>query len=359
MKNYLVIIAILMSSLWASDGQLRLIHADRSAGKMLNGQKVRVLTGNVEVYQDTIHMLCDEAIFYEEQNKAEFTGNVFLDDGHYHLRANRIVYFTESRTAICTGNVRITSQKDSLYAQKFVYNFRTRNAEGYQDLFIWDKENDARIWGDTGLYHSETRLSEVKGNARLQQNKAEETDTLNITSQFMAYSAGNGKMAWASDSVRIKKGDLLASCDSAMYDIEKELIHLRINPVAWQDKSEMDGGSIDLVLDSLTLTGILLSENARIKTLSDSVTGRYDYLRGRTIEVALQDRKPHRIIARNNASSIYLLKDNDQKQGINSASSDSIIIFFKEGQMDSIAIIGGSEGIFYPPDFKGEIKGEY
>ena len=166
-------------------------------------------------------------------------------------------------------------------------------------------------------------------------------------------------MAWASDSVRIRKGDLLATCDSALYDIETEMIHMRINPVAWQNDSEMDGGSIDLILDSLVLTGIHLMDNARIKTLSDSLAGRYDYLRGRTIEVALIERKPHRIIARNNASSVYLLRDNDQKQGINSASSDSIIIFFKEGQMDSIAILGGSEGIFYPPDFKGEIKGEH
>ena len=73
----------------------------------------------------------------------------------------------------------------------------------------------------------------------------------------------------------------------------------------------------------------------------------------------MADGRPDRVIARRNAISVYQIEEDKIKQGTNSASSDSIIVYFKEGEADSISIIGGTEGIFYPADWKGEIKSEY
>lgn len=357
--RHLIFILILSLSVLAADDQLRLIHADKSIGKMIDGERVRILTGNVEVYQDTLHMLCDEAYFYEDQNRIEFIGNVYLDDGHYTLRAYHVIYYPDTRIAICLKNVRISSRSDSLYAEKFTYNFSNKNAEGEQNLFVWDKQNNARVWGDKGNYNSETQYTRITKNARFMHYNPGETDTLDITSRYMEYQARVSNYAMATDSVTIRKGELLATCDSARYDIEQEKIHLKVNPIAWQSESEMKGNTIDLILDSLTLTGILISGEAQIKTLSDSVLDTYDYLNGKSIEVLLADKKPYLITARHNASSIFLLKDNEIKQGTNIASSDSIIIFFQEGVMDSIAIIGGAQGTFYPPGYKGDMESEY
>lgn len=354
--RYLIFIFIISINTFAAESQLRLVHADKSIGKMVNGEPVRILTGNVEAYQDTLHMLCDEAYFYQNQNRVEFIGRVFIDDGQHILRAERINYYPETKTAVCIKNVRISSQTDSLYAEKFVYNFSTKNAEGEQNLFVWDKQNNAWIWGDKGKYDYQKQYTRIENNARLRHYNPGEVDTLEITSRFMEYQAGDNVFALATDSVTIRQGDLVAVCDSAKYDIDHEKIHLKVNPIAWQAESEMKGSTIDLVLDSLKLTSIFITGEAQIKSLSDSVNKSYDYLRGKTIEVMLKQNKPHLITARDNASSIYLLKDKEVRQGTNSASSDSIIIFFEEGVMDSIAIIGGAEGKFYPPDYMGETE---
>jgi lipopolysaccharide export system protein LptA len=353
------IVLFLFISLYASDNQLHLIHADKSLGKLANGERVRILSGNVEAYQDTLFMKCDEAIFYEDRNRVEFHGNVHLDDGHYILRAERIVYNTESRIAICYDNVRISSSKDSLYAEKFIYNFRDRNARGQKNVFVWDKLNNARVWGDAGDYNSLKKHTIIKENARFKHYNKDESDTLNITSRYMEYSGLTDKYALATDSVQIHKGDLYAVCDSALYSIDEEKINLKVNPIAWQADSEMKGQKIDLLLDSLILKEILITGAAQIKSPSDTVNNKFDYLRGKSIEVLLEDRKPVKITARNNASSIYLLKEDDIEQGTNTASSDSIIIYFRAGEIDSIAIMGGSQGIFYPPDYQGDIEGEY
>ncbi len=355
----ILLLAVLIVILPASNGQLELIHADRSIGKILDGKRIRILTGNVLARQDTLTMACDQAVFYEEQDQIDFIGKVRLNDGHRVLRARKIRYFTETRLAECTGNVRISGKTDSLYAEKFIYHFREKIAEGYNNVFVWDKLNRTRLWGDYGNHNSAQKYTLIRKNARFEHRETEKGDTLIITSSVMEYFGLEPRRAIAIQNVNIWQGELRAQCDSAVYSISEEQVHLRISPVAWQNQSEMKGAMIDLLMDSLEVTDILIEEAAELKSLGDSVNMKYNYLRGKRIQVELANRKPMRITARDNATSIYILNDEGVNQGTNSASSDSIVIFFTEGEMDSISIIGGSEGIFYPADYQGEIKGEY
>ncbi len=340
-------------------GQLELIHADRSIGKIVDGEKVRILTGNVRARQDTLTMICEQAVFYEEKDQIDFIGKVRIDDGHRILRAQKIRYFTDVRKAECTGNVRISGKSDSLYADKFIYSFRNKIAEGRNNVFVWDIENRTKLWGDYGIHDAQKKYTLIKKNARFEHRQSDDGDTLIITAGVMEYYGLEPRRAVAVRDVRLKQGELKANCDSAVYLITEEKVHMRIGPIAWQGASEMKGAVMDLKLDSLVVSDIFIREEAQLKSLGDTVNNKYNYLRGKSIQVELKDRKPVRITARHNASSIYVLQSEEKNEGTNSASSDSIIVYFTEGAMDSISIIGGSEGVFYPPDYQGEIKGEY
>jgi lipopolysaccharide export system protein LptA len=359
-NTHLKILTILIITTFtrAADNLLHFEHADKAMGQLINSEKVHRFVGNVRAYQDTLRVICDEAIFWEEEERADFIGKVKFDDGHRTLWANKVVYYTNSRIAHCTGNVRISGVNDSLYAEEFVYRFAENNAEGKINLFLWDKQNNARVWGDSGLYLSSQAQSFIYGNARFEHDESDSTDTLIITAKQMEYHGAEVRHAIALDSVRIFTGDIRASCDSASYKVNEERIYLRIQPIAWQDQNEMTGGVINLELDSLEIKDIFIHQKAHLKSLADSVSTKYNHLRGKSIQVSLMDRRPYRITARNNASSVYYLKEEENDQGTNSASSDSIIIFFEQGEVDSIAILGGVEGIFYPSDYKGDIQGE-
>jgi len=344
--------------LCAGENLLYLVHADKSLGRVVDGERVRILMGHIEVYQDTLRMYCDEATFYEDRSQAIFVGNVLIDDGHHKLWADKIVYWADTRLAECTGHVRISDINDSLYAEKFLYKFKERNAEGERDLFIRDKQNNVCIWGDAGKYTSANRYSVVTGHARFEQINPDQADTLLITAKILEYYGLDPKTAYALDEVTIYKDQVKATCDSATYRINDELVQLRINPLAWQGQNEMSGKTIDLLLDSLKVKSIHIDENAHVKSMADSVHKKYNHLKGKSIRIALENGQPQQVIARKNAISVYVAVEDSLNQGTNSSSSDSILVYFKEGKIDSIAILGGTEGIFYPPDFKGEIKGE-
>jgi lipopolysaccharide export system protein LptA len=359
--NFSVLLAVFTSFatlLSAGENLLYLVHADNSQGRVVEGERVRILTGNIEVYQDTLRMYCDEATFYENRSQAIFVGNVLIDDGHHKLRANRIVYSTDSRMAECTGQVRIGGINDSLYAEKFIYTFKERNAEGEKNLFIHDKQNQVKIWGDAGKYISADRYSKVTGHARFEQVNPDHPDTLLITANILEYFGEEPRRAYAVNEVTIYKDQVKATCDSATYRISEELVQLRINPLAWQGQNEMKGRTIDMLLDSLKVKAIHIEDNAHVKSLADSTQNKYNHLKGKSIQITLENGQPQQIIARKNAISVYVAIEDSLNQGTNSSSSDSILVFFNGGKIDSIAIIGGTEGIFYPPDFKGEIKGE-
>jgi lipopolysaccharide export system protein LptA len=355
----IIFVILLFPKIHASDGRLYLIHADKSFGKLLGGEKVRYLSGHVQAYQDTLQMFCDEAIFFEEQNRAEFYGNVLINDSHHRLWANKIIYYSDTRIAHCMENVRISGLKDSLYAEKFIYQFRSGDADAEKKLFLWDKENNARIWGDRGQYRGKQRESHINGHAVFHHNERDKQDTLIIKSNLMSYFGQEPKRAVAQEKVEIFKGGVRATCDSATYFVTQDLVTLRITPVAWQGESEMVGNEIDFTLDSLKLDQIFLYEKAQISTLADSIERKFNILRGKSIQISMEEGVPERVVARRNAISIFRVEENKIKQGTNSASSDSIIVYFNTGQVDSIEIVGGTEGIFYPADWEGEIKSEY
>jgi lipopolysaccharide export system protein LptA len=362
MNNILSTIPLLLlfaGVLSASEGQFELIHADRSLGKVVDGKKIRILTGDVVARQDTLNMNCEQAVFYEDENRIDFIGKVRIEDGHHVLWARKIRYYTDTRKADCIGNVRISGKTDSLYAEKFIYRFRDRIAEGQNNVFVWDKLNRTRLWGDYGIHNSLRKYTLIKKNARFEHQETDQSDTMIINSGKMEYFGREPRLAVAVRDVKIRQGELKANCDSAVYRMSEDLIHLRVNPIAWEGESEMQGALIDLKMDSLKVKDIFIQDEAHLKSLGDSARIKYNYLRGKSIEVELENRKPVRITARHNASSIYILNEQGRNQGTNSASSDSIIIYFTKGEMDSIAIIGGTEGIMYPANYQGEIKGEY
>ncbi len=341
----------------ASDGRLHLVHADRTTGLVINNEQVRVLLGNVYAYQDTLNIWCDKAEFYEAREQAHFIGNVLLNDGHHRLRADEIYYYSRERKADCRGDVRIGGENDSLFAQRFIYYFKAKNAIAEKDVFMLDRANNAEITGEKARYDSQSRHSVITKNARLKMVQSE-SDTLLIFSDRMEYFGNEPRKALAMDSVKIFRGNLRANCDSAAYLVDEEKVWLEKNPVAWQDDNRMTGNQIFLRMDSVAVNEIILYKDAEMLSKADSLTQRKNLLSGKNIRVKMKEKKVDRIIARDNARSRYVLFEDDVERGTNSASADSIIIYFRESEMDSIIIIGGTEGVFLPPDFKGEVKGD-
>ncbi len=339
----------------SGDG-LQLIHADRHIGKKVDGEQLRIFEGNVYFEQDTLRMWCDRAVMHEQKKRIDFTGNVKITDGHRTVRAKRIEYYWETRRADCFDRVQIRSAEDSLFADYLQYDFKSGRAEAKGNVFIFDRKNMTYIWGQTALYQPVQKLSRVCNDARLMKLDSAGRDTLHIYARLLQYrKLSSQRVADAFDSVKILQGRLKAVCDTAYYYVDDEQAILRPKPIAWYENSELQAKLMTVYFDSLKLREIKLEGNALAKTLADSVSGEYDILKGKRIYFYIKNKKPQRIVAVDNASSLYFITDSTAAdKGANFATADTIKIFMKEGKLDSIAILGGAQGTYYPQQFKKE-----
>jgi lipopolysaccharide export system protein LptA len=338
-----------------SSSNVRIIHSDLNLGRMVDNQQLRILKGSVHVVKDTIHMYCDSAFYFEAQNKLVLLGNVEVDNGQRKIRALKITYYQDKDLTVSEGKVRVTSPDDSLYTHRLLYYQKKKEATATDSVFIWSKKDNVFITGKNGYFNDEKRYFRVQDSAYFLQIDSVKTDSFQVFADKLEYYGDTLKYAVASDSVIILQGDLKAQADSTWYYRDKELAWLKGNPIVWFEKSELTGNIIKASFDSTVINHLDVYENAQAKTLNDTIKNEYNILKGKTIEFFITKSKPELIIARNNASSIYYLSEQDDK-GSNYSTSDSIYVFFQEGTVDSIEIIGGAEGTYYPDSYKEEKK---
>ena len=353
----IILIFLVCNVVSAQQEGLELIHADKTIGKKIAGEQVRVFEGNVHFRQDTLDMYCSSAWFYSDKNRIDFKGKVLIDDGIRKLRADKIEYFPKTKFARCLQNVTITDAEDSLSTRLFTFDFNTEKARADSGMYVYNRVNRVHIWGQMGWYDPEQKISRVEKDARLMRIDSTGADTLIITAFEMEYRETDPPLAVAIDSVRIVQGSLTAVCDTARFFPEDNIVHLINQPQAWFDDNEMSGARMTIGFDSLGIKRIDIYEKAKAVSLADSVKDEWNLLKGKEIHMDIKDKKPQRVSAFGSASSTYFLKEDDESSGMNFATSDTIVVYFKESKADSIRIMGGAEGVYYPDDYKGVKKG--
>ncbi len=348
----------LESSNIESSSRLELIHSDISRGIVRDGIPLKILEGNVHARQDTLELLCDKAVYNERDQVIHLNGNICLSRGKDTLIAKDVRYFEISKIAIAEGDVKVYRLNQRMLSDYLEYHYDSDQIRARGNLYLSDFENLVNITADAGEYIPDQKYTYVINNAHLWRYDSTSTDTMHIYSHQLKYYFGDVRRAVAKDSVHIFQANLQAVCDSATYFIDDDVIYLESNPQATQDNNNMYGNQMRLILNDRKLEKIIVSGSAQAISLVDSVLKKENRLSGHEIIMFISDRKLEKIYAISNARSLYYLKEKEEDRGINVASADTIKAFLKDNELDSIAVIGGAEGVFYPHDYQGIIVEE-
>jgi len=339
-----------------SSNRLELIHADVSRGIFKNGRLIRVLEGHVQARQDTLELYCDKAIYDEKEKKITLTDNVRLLRGKDTLTAKQITYFELQQVAVAEGNVQVNRPGQFLRSDYLEYYYKTDQMRASGHLILFDKENRITITAKRGEYIPEKKTTFVEKKAHLIRLDSTQTDTIHIFSHRMEYIFDENRRAIARDSVHFIQQNLHATADSAIYFLDEDIAYLEIEPRAIQENNELFGKQMKLIMENLELKEIHVLGAARTISVEDSLLEKENRLEGQEIILYISDGKLYEIRAISNAQSIYYLKEDDEERGINVVSADTIKVFFVNNELDSIMVIGGSQGIYYPENYKGIIE---
>ena len=360
MKKILFLITFIFLSIQIfAQSRLELIHADFSRGVVRDNVPMRILEGHVHARQDTLELFCDQATWIESQHLLILENNVKLSRGGDTLTAKKITYYEDQRIAIAEHNVHLWRTGQDLFTEYLKYYYKTDQSFAKKGVKLFDKENRVTITARTGKYLPEQNRTYVQQKSHLVRLDSADTDTLHIYAHRMEYFFEPEKKAIAIDSVRIVRENLTAECDSAVYKVDEEKAFLEISPRALQENSEMFGSQMEMIFKDLEIQRIVVRGNAIATSMMDSAAQKQNRLTGKEIIMYITNRQIRELRAISNATSNYYLKEEEQEKGLNVASADTIKVFFKNSELDSIDVKGGSQGIYYPVDYKGKIDLEY
>lgn len=337
-------------------GRLELIHADVSRGQEVNGQVLRILLGHVHIRQDSLELFCQRAVYHEQSRQVVLTGDVQLIRGSDSLFARRVTYFEESRIAIAEEDVRVRRPHQQMDCQYLEYHYQNDQILARRHLLLRDLSNQVFISGEQGEYLPEKEFAYIQRHSHLWKVDSTGHDTLHIYARKLIYRFGEEKEALARDSVYIRQGELTATCDSAFYLVKEHRVKLLGNPHALYRNNEMFGKTMALVLDSLEVREVQIRGNALAVSVADSLRKKENRLSGKQLVMYIEQRQLREICAFTEARSQYYLEEEGEARGVNVATADTIRVYFTNQALDSIAVIGGAEGTYYPENYQGDIR---
>jgi lipopolysaccharide export system protein LptA len=272
MKLRLILLILLSSTinLLAQEERITIV-GSRLEGKIIGGESVREVIGDVVMTQGEVRITCDRALQYIARNEAILTGNVIakqdtitiytqkgyyygnekytfsdttvkLDDGHitltadkgyYYfdfdraefsdnvylvdtsntLQADRLIYYNDLDKAVSIGNVRIFDEKSEILADSLIHLRNNDLSFAFSNIKISYPENNIIITGgyleDQGL-ENYTLITKDPVLTQIDTSDNGEVDTLIVISkQLEAYQDSTNKLV-ASDSVRILRGEFFS-----------------------------------------------------------------------------------------------------------------------------------------------------
>ena len=194
--KYLFFALILFSSIITAQVKSETVRVigDSLVGKVINGESVREVFGNVVLTQGNVVITCDMAVQYISGNNARLTGNVVarqdsltittsegfyfgnekktksisgitLDDQKVILKADSGEYFFNEDRAFFQTNVVLYDTVTTLYSDKLTYFQKEDRTVALSNVKIVDKTNE--ITADTLEHFRKTKISFADGNVKI------------------------------------------------------------------------------------------------------------------------------------------------------------------------------------------------
>jgi lipopolysaccharide export system protein LptA len=327
-------------------------HADK---QIIKNKNIFHFDGNVEMQHDTINIKSDYAIYYKTLGIITLTGNVRIKTTNSIVKSHYGTFFERESKAIFRKNAYFENNESKTNSDTLIHYYKINRSELYGNAVVLTK-SDSSITKGKRIFNLADSIVNVLGNAiyeKKQDNIKILADTIDFYKKEM--------ISIAKSNVKVHQIDVRTSSQLAKYITKDSILKLYTDPVVYFKNNEIRGDSIFARYNSKRLEKIDVLGSGITLNVVDSLTKQINRIEGREIYMYFDDQSElERIRSISNAISLYYLQDNNQNEnGINSVSGDSLHINFKDNALFDIKAYGGVKGTYYPVGYKGAIKNEY
>ena len=334
----LIYVFVFSISLYSqSEDEKITVIGDSLVGKIVDGESVREVIGNVRLAQGNVYLTCNKAIQYLARNEAELIGNVIATQDSLKLKTEKGYYFGNLRKTKSTSGIVLDDTEVVLSADSGEYFFDEDRAFFQTNVKLID--STTTLMADELTYFKNKDKSIAIGNVNI-------NDRDNIITADKLTHLRKTKYSLADGNVSIKnlRDNLTIFGEHLEDDGQLKYTLINKNPLLMQVDTTFNTDEVDqerISIDTLLIKSNVM-ESFRKETNVFKATDSVKILRGGFASVndlTTYYRDEEKIITdkiREDASRPVLWYENSQLMG------DSITIYLEEGQIKNLVVSSNS-----------------
>lgn len=347
----------------------------------LETEQAYYFNGGRMVSQSNENVLTSETGYYDSRTEnLFFKKNVNLKNPEYEVNSDTLRYHPKSEIAYFFGPTEIESDNTTIYCENgwyntnreicqfnknavitsganilrgdsIFYNGETGFGEVFRNVSISDTTSEYEITGNYGWHERDTEVSFVTGRALMTQAMEEDSLFLHADTLKALPDTLNLKKILAYRGVRFFKSDLQGKSDSLSYQQSDSTIYFYQDPVLWSDNNQLTGDSIQIRTFKGKIEKLFLNGNAFI--ISEVVPGKYNQIKGRTMDGNFRENKLREVLVSGNGQTIYYPVEEEKGKapkpiGLNTVDCSDIRIGITDNKISKIVFITLPSGKLMP-----------
>ncbi len=334
------------------------------------------------------HLESEIGHYYTRDKLFDFQKNVVVINPDYTIYSDRMKYNTETKITYFNGPTEIIGDSNYIYCEKGWYNTQTDISEleqnalvqnttqtikgdylyyekltGYgmarKNVQIIDDEQSIVLTGEEAEYQELIDYAMITDSARFIQIAEEDSLFMHADTLLTDLDTAGAKQVRAFYGVRIYRSNLQGRCDSMVYSTSDSVIRMYHEPVLWSEQHQIKAKYIEIHTEHRQAKTMYLYNAALIISMEDTL--KFNQVSGKNMVCHFRNNEIYRIDVSGNGQSVYYPKDSDGVIGANKAICSDMVIFMKEGGVESINMLKDPDATLYPlekaPEEEMKLKG--
>lgn len=327
-----------------------------------------------------------EAIFYNNVMLKNKETNIFADSMRYNTKSE-IVYFiaqtkiidkdsniintkegyynTKTEKAFFGKNTTINKEDKKIIGEEIEYDNSSKNAIARGNVSFQDTTENITILSGQSIYTEKNEYIKAVNDPLMiaisteKKDSTTEIDTMYLSADtLISYKTivthndslpnpDSAKVMMGYHNVKMMRKNFSATCDSIFYSEKDSVFKLYYAPTLWLDSTQLSGDSIHIYMKDEKLNKIKVFNNAFIIYWKESDI--FNQVKGKYIEINIDNNKMKNLHVDGNAESIYFTKDDDDGYiGGNQSLSGFITMTFVDDEIYTIKLSTSPEATFTP-----------
>jgi len=339
---------VLFSAVCAAQGSVELRRANSLRYADENGQRVQELTGDVLIVKDSLNITCEQALYYPDSGRLFFRNNVQFQDGQRLLFADEVRYSDWTEELEARGDVRIYQDSIVIYCDRALYRERLGNGFLYDNVRVRYEPRGVILNGGIGFFDHRVRDAWVTRDPVLTSEDSLGAVNTRITGDTISYSDSKRRATTIGD-VKIVRDSLTAYGALLDFFTDSLFANLSGEPLALSGADSISGDSLRLFFEGEQLEHVEVEGNAHATSPADSLPNSPRHiLTGQQMTLWIENSLLSRALVEGTATATYFVRDRDAAQGMNVTSGDVLTIGFDNRRISKIRVEGGTQGTYTP-----------